>query len=127
MVLIDISNLDKVYETHGAIQRDVIMAQIADVLQDLIDESNIPIKLCNNEFGIFIIGSIQTELEVIAKEIRENIIALKNPMAMKDTVLDISIGIACHIQNEKLIHFLERADEALDKANMNEDKIFILE
>jgi len=127
MVLIDISNLDKVYETHGAIQRDVIMAQIADVLQDLIDESNIPIKLCNNEFGIFIIGSIQTELEVIAKEIRENIIALKNPMAMKDTVLEISIGIACHIQNEKLIHFLERADEALDKANMNEDKIFILE
>jgi len=127
MVLIDISNLDKVYETHGAMQRDVIMAQIADVLQDLIDESNIPIKLCNNEFGIFIIGSIQTELEVIAKEIRENIIALKNPMAMKDTVLEISIGIVCHIQNEKLIHFLERADEALDKANMHENKIFILE
>ena len=125
MVLIDISNLDKVYETHGAMQRDVIMAQIADVLQDLIDESNIPVKLCNNEFGIFIIGSIQTKLEIIAKEIRDSIIALKNPMAMKNTVLKVSIGVACHIQEEKLIHFLERADAALGKANAEQSKIYI--
>ncbi|NQY93910.1 MAG: diguanylate cyclase, partial [Campylobacteraceae bacterium] len=125
MILIDINNLDEVSEKFGSVQRDVVLTQITDVIEDLIDESNIPIKLCNNEFGIFIIGSLALELSVICNEIKKDIEAIVNKMAMSDTKLMVSIGVACHTQEEKLIHFLERADASLIRANKEPSRIFI--
>jgi len=125
MILVDINNLDDVYEKFGAVQRDIVLTQIADEIQDLIDEGDIPIKLCNNEFGVFIIGNLSYDLAHITKKIQNSIESIKNPMAMNDTKLIVSIGVAGHMQNEKLIHFLERADESLIKANKETSRIFI--
>jgi len=125
MILVDINNLDDVYEKFGAVQRDIVLTQIADEIQELIDEGDIPIKLCNNEFGVFIIGKLSYNLEYITKRIQNNIESIQNSMAMSNTKLIVSIGVAAHIQNEKLIHFLERADEALIKANKETSRVFI--
>jgi len=125
MILIDINNLDEVSERFGCVQRDVILTQIADVIENIIDESNIPIKLCNNEFGIFLIGTLTQDISVIVNEIKNDVEAIANKMAMKDTQLIVSIGTACHTQKEKLIHFLEKADDSLIKANKETSRIYI--
>jgi len=125
MLNIDINNLDEISEKFGCLQRDVILIQVADEIQESIDECNIPIKLANNEFGIFVIGGQDQDISVYAKQIKDKIEAIQNKAAMNDTKLSVSIGISSHIQKEKLIHFLERSDKALSKANKTESRIFI--
>jgi len=125
MIKIDIKNLNIISKEFGVMQRDIILMQVADTIQNLIDESNIAIKLSNNEFGIFIISEPSSSINVTTLAIKESIESISNKTAINDTKLQTSIGVANHVQNEKLIHFLERVDMALVKAHSNSTGIFV--
>lgn len=112
MILIDIKNLDDIASQFGTIQRDVLLTQIADEIQDIVEDGNIPIKLSNKEFAVFLVGSSIKNIESTAKKIKFKIESIKNDFAINDTKLVVATNFAHHKQYEKLIHFLERADKA---------------
>lgn len=125
-MILNINNLIDIAEEFGVMQKDVILTQAADELLENINDSDFPIKLTDNEFGVFIVGSQTKNMNAIANRLKLNIEALKNVTAMGDTKLVVSIGITIHNQNEKLIHFLERTDTALKQASENEkNKIYL--
>jgi len=125
-MILNINNLNDISEDFGTMQKDVILTQVADELSENINDADFPIKLTENEFGVFIVGSNTKNMKAIANRLKLNIEALKNITAIGDTKLIVSIGIALHNQNEKSIQFLERTDSALKQATKKEKtKIYL--
>lgn len=128
LLIINITNLNDVTTQFGAIQKDIITTQVADEIQSVIRGTDFPIKLTDDEFGIFVVGVSKEDIHIIANKLKIHIENIRNETAIKDTKLNVSIGMTFHEQKEKLISFLERADKAVVYANKEEEKrIFLLE
>lgn len=119
-LIININNLDELCQTFGVMQKDVIVIQIADEILNTISNADFPIKLTDNEFGVFVVGSQTNRIKAIASRLKLSIEAIQNKTAIVDSKLVVSIGMSVHNQNEKLIHFLERTDTAVKQATQRE-------
>jgi len=126
LLIVNITNLDEIATNFGIMQKEIILTQAADEIQDTIRPTDFPIRLTNNEFAIFVLGNATNDMDIIAKRLKKSIEKIKNQAAIGDTSLDVSIGMALHKKEEKLIAFLERTDEAVEEATKNEkSKIFM--
>ena len=123
IIILNINNLDDISNEFGSIQKDIILTQAADMIQKTIRPTDFPIKLTNNEFAIFILGPATKDLSIVSEKLIKSIHAIKNEVAIGDKKLEISIGMALHKQDEKLIAFLERTDKAVIEAKNVDSKI----
>lgn len=119
LLIVNIANLDEITTNFGAMQKEIILTQAADEIQDTIRPTDFPIRLTNNEFAIFVLGNATNDMDIIAKRLKQSIEKIKNQAAIGDTLLEVSIGMALHKKEEKLIAFLERTDEAVAEATNN--------
>lgn len=107
LIIVSVDNLDNIASELGSIEKDILSTQIADEIQMIIEESDIPVKLSSKEFAIFSVGTSQKDMQSISKKIRFRVDSIKT------SKLIVSTSITHHQQYEKLIHFLERAEETL--------------
>ncbi len=121
LIIVSVNNLEDISTNYGVMQKDIILTQIADEIQTTIRSTDFPIKLTNNEFAVFILGNVVNDINIIAEKLKQSIEAIQNEAAMQDTTLNINIGMAIHKQQEKLIPFIERADEAVAQASKDDN------
>ena len=121
LLIVRINNLEVISEEFGHMQKDIILLQVADEIQETIRTTDFPIKLTNNEFGIFILGEATKDIDTLAIRLKESIEDIQNSAAIGNTSLEVSIGMALHQKEEKLIPFLERTDKAVLKATKEID------
>ena len=120
LLIVDINNLDDIEAKEGKVDRDIALTKAADKVLETIRNTDIAVRLTNSELGVFIMGTSTKDIKIIAQKLTQSIASIKG------TKLDISVGMAIHKQKEKLISFIERADEAIHQANESgEQKIFM--
>lgn len=113
LLIININNLDDILTKFGPLPKDVILTQAADEIRNNIRTTDFPIRLSNNEFAIFVLGDTINNMNIVAGKLKNVIESIKNKVAIEDTILNISVGMAIHKKDENLIAFIERADEAV--------------
>jgi len=128
LLIININNLDEILNTYGALQKDVILTQAAEEILSIIRTTDFAIRLTDNEFGVFILGSAIKDMIILANRLKYGIEAIENKVAIENTSLVISIGMAIHTKEEKLIDFISRTDDAVKEATkINESRIHMSE
>ena len=124
LLVVNINNLDEISNEYGVIQKDVILTQAAEEIMIITRPTDFAIRLASNEFAIFVLGSATKDMIIIANRLKVGIEAIENKVAIENTSLIISIGMALHTKEEKLIDFLGRADESVKEAiHVNESRI----
>lgn len=122
LLIVNIANLEEIVSQKGEMDRDIVLTQVADQVLATVRPTDIAIRLTNNEFGIFIMGTSTKDISVVASKLKSNIESIED---VQDNIL---IGMAIHHQKEHLIAFIERADKAISQASSSkEDKIFMAE
>jgi len=100
------------------------LTQAAEEIMIITRPTDFAIRLASNEFAIFVLGSATKDMIIIANRLKVGIEAIENKVAIENTSLIISIGMALHTKEEKLIDFLGRADESVKEAiHVNESRI----
>ncbi len=124
LLIVNVSNLEKIIEEFGPAERDVILVQVAEEIDNIMRSTDFPIRLNNNEFAIFVLGKATQDMIIIANRLKFGIEAIQSNILNKDTALQVSIGMAIHKQKEKLIAYIERTDNAVKEAiQVNETRI----
>ena len=124
LLIVNICNLEKIIEEFGPAERDVILVQVAEEINNIMRSTDFTIRLNNNEFAIFVLGKATEDMLIIANRLKFGIEAIQSNILNKDTALEVSIGMAIHKQKEKLIAYIERADNAVKEAiQINETRM----
>jgi diguanylate cyclase (GGDEF)-like protein len=115
MVYLDVDHFKKFNDNHGHDAGDIVLAQVANALQDTCDGDDIACRMGGEEFMLIWPGGDLKSAEARANTLREKIEALSVPYQEKQLPkVTISAGIACFPDDERDIQaLLRQADEAL--------------
>ena len=109
LLLIDIDFFKKINDTFGHHAGDIILQELAHVLDSLVDEVGFAARIGGEEFVVVLPEIGQSETEAIAEEIRKSIETKDWPYGQ----VTVSIGVAKSTKGMELSGLLKMADVAL--------------
>jgi diguanylate cyclase (GGDEF)-like protein/PAS domain S-box-containing protein len=110
MVMFDIDHFKKINDTWGHPVGDMVLKQLAEIIQKLIRKSDILFRLGGDEF-ILLLPEITKEGAItVSEKIRTSVNQYDNPVAGRVTA---SFGIAERIKLEPFANWYKRIDSAL--------------
>ncbi|WKA57087.1 GGDEF domain-containing protein [Planococcus shenhongbingii] len=109
IMLIDIDFFKKINDTFGHYAGDVILQELAHVLESLIDDPGFAIRIGGEEFVVVLPGIGQYVVEVIAEKIRRAVEVTDWSYGQ----ITVSIGVAESTPGMTLSSLLKMADGAL--------------
>lgn len=114
-VMIDIDFFKRVNDTYGHQTGDIVLRELASILQNNIRSSDIVGRYGGEEFGIVISEISQNELNEICERIRAKVEVNNFYMGQEAIHISVSIGICTREAGTKLSisDIVKKADEAL--------------
>jgi two-component system cell cycle response regulator len=115
MVIFDIDHFKRVNDTYGHPSGDRILREVAQIILQMTEESDIPIRFGGEEFVVFMLSDCN-EAMAYAERVRRAVEAAV--FELEETTLRVTIsgGVAAHSKDESLEDFMQRADQLLYRA-----------
>lgn len=124
LAILDIDNFKAVNDKFGHAQGDLILKQLASLLQHSIRKTDVVARFGGEEFVILFAFTSVDNAKIAAERMRKKI---KNNMYLKNYNITASTGVT-EFKNETLYNFFRKADEALAYAKQHgKDKIIVYE
>lgn len=118
MVILDVDHFKRINDTYGHQNGDRILREVAQIILQQIEETDIPIRFGGEEFIVFMPSDSETAFalaERVRRELETREFVLENSMVK----VTISGGITAHRVDEALDEFMHRADQLLYLAKNN--------
>lgn len=119
MILMDIDHLKTINDTHGHLQGDRVIREVARIAAAAIRPQDLLVRWGGDEFIILILADVDTARQV-AERIRAGVaniqISLKGSVGEPGSGASISCGIAAYVSGQSLDGFLKTADRAMYQA-----------
>ncbi len=109
-LMIDIDHFKLINDTHGHLQGDAVLAELAKILISGKRESDVAARYGGEEFGVILHETDEVGALTLAERIRSKVEAANFPGGLK---LTISIGVAATDDEALFTGLLEKADQAL--------------
>ena len=106
LIMVDIDHFKKVNDTYGHQVGDIVLAELAQLLQEAVGEQGIVCRFGGEEFTIILVGHDKEGAETIKKRVAQK----KWPHVEH---LTVSIGMAYFKDTDTEETLIERADQAL--------------
>ncbi len=116
VVMIDVDKFKSVNDTHGHQVGDLVLQNVAQVLDETVRESDFVGRWGGEEFMVLCPGTRLNEARIVAEKLRAAIAAHEFPVVGEKTA---SFGVAQLGTDEPLERAVERADAALYLAKEN--------
>jgi len=115
LLLIDIDHFKVINDTLGHLVGDEALAQVAKILGDSADPSEIPARLGGEEFAVLVPPHAGTRPIELADQIRSGVASLevRSPIGEGSCRLTVSIGIALASEGETREELIHHADLAM--------------
>ena len=118
VLMIDIDNFKDINDTYGHLQGDDILKQVANIIMDLIRNSDVCYRYGGEEFLVLLNKTDLDQALFVAERIREKI-ENANFLNKQKTGITVSIGAAKYEINMNKDAFIEMADKSLYSAKNN--------
>lgn len=116
VVMFDIDHFKQVNDSFGHLAGDEVLRRVAEVIRVNVRQSDIPVRIGGEEFGVLLTaGSCDAAMD-IAERIRAQVGALSFDGQLAGHRVTISAGVANREQKESLESVLRRADDSLYRA-----------
>lgn len=118
LIMIDIDHFKTYNDTHGHLQGDDVLIEVAHVLKQLSRGSDIVARYGGEEFALILPETNRVSAAALGKRLRGHIERRKFPgeEQLPEQVLTISVGIASYTPPDSQKALLEAADVALYQA-----------
>jgi diguanylate cyclase (GGDEF)-like protein len=118
LIMIDIDHFKTYNDTHGHLQGDAILVDVAHTLQRLSRTSDIVARYGGEEFALILPETDSANAEALGKRLQEQIEGYRFPgeAHLPGQTLTISVGIASYTHPDTKEALLEAADMALYQA-----------
>ncbi len=116
-VLLDIDHFKNINDTFGHHQGDLVLKQVAEVINNNCRETDVPVRYGGEEFVVFLVNRSPMQVSQFAQRLREVIKCTPwTPPTGPPSFVTISLGTAVRQSKETLSGLIRRADEALYRA-----------
>jgi diguanylate cyclase (GGDEF)-like protein len=118
LIMIDIDHFKTYNDTHGHLQGDDILVEVANTLKRLSRTSDIVARYGGEEFALILPETDSANAEALGKRLQEQVEGCQFPgeAHLPGQTLTISVGIASYTSPDTLEALLEAADMALYQA-----------
>jgi two-component system cell cycle response regulator len=115
LALIDIDNFKKVNDTYGHWTGDIVLKEVANIVQASVTADDFVSRYGGEEFAIIFIGKSFTDTLAILEKIRKDI-ETRNFLELENKPVTVSIGVHDYCNREGKELLFKYADSALYKA-----------
>jgi two-component system cell cycle response regulator len=115
LAIIDIDNFKQVNDTYGHWSGDIVLKEVASIIQKTITADDFAARYGGEEFGVIFIGKNEEDTLKILENIRE-IVSKKGFSELNDKSVTVSIGIHNYLDTNSKEVIFRCADTALYKA-----------
>src|SRR6185312_1552209 len=118
LIFLDIDHFEKINDTHGHPAGDFVLAELSQMMVELLRTEDVLARFGGEEFTILCRGSDQNGAKVVAERLRRAVDQRKFTFGGKEIPVTISLGIAAVPESNVGDHsaFLAAADKALYEA-----------
>ena len=118
LIMLDIDHFKKINDTHGHPAGDFVLAELSQMMVELLRTEDVLARFGGEEFTILCRGSDQNGAKIVAERLRRAVEERKFTFGGKDIPVTISLGIAAVPESNVSDHaaFLAAADKALYEA-----------
>src|SRR5580698_10856820 len=118
LIFLDIDHFKKINDTHGHPAGDFVLAELSQMMAELLRTEDVLARFGGEEFTILCRGSDQNGAKIVAERLRRAVEERKFTFGGKDIPVTISLGIAAVPESGVSDHaaFLAAADKALYEA-----------
>jgi diguanylate cyclase (GGDEF)-like protein len=113
LVLIDLDNFKSINETHGRKTGDIVLRQVAKILQDEIRVTDILGRWGGSEFILLMPDTGPHEATAVAGKLRNNLAAITITTGNASIQLTASFGVSFTAVSRTLSEVISAADDAL--------------
>lgn len=123
LILIDIDNFKHVNDTYGHVAGDKVLAELGQLLQNILRREDIPCRYGGEEFAIIAPYTTHTQAALAAEKVRCRV----EDYLFKDLPrITVSIGCSTYQPDESAENFFHRADLALyDAKHAGKNRVFV--
>jgi len=118
LIFLDIDHFKKINDTHGHPAGDFVLAELSQMMAELLRTEDVLARFGGEEFTILCRGSDQNGAKIVAERLRRAVEERKFTFGGKEIPVTISLGIAAVPESNVSDHsaFLAAADKALYEA-----------
>jgi two-component system, cell cycle response regulator len=118
LIFLDIDHFKKINDTHGHPAGDFVLAELSQMMVELLRTEDVLARFGGEEFTILCRGSDQNGAKIVAERLRRAVEQRKFTFGGKEIPVTISLGIAAVPESNVSDHsaFLAAADKALYEA-----------
>ena len=118
LIFLDIDHFKKINDTHGHPAGDFVLAELSQMMAELLRTEDVLARFGGEEFTILCRGSDQNGAKIVAERLRRAVEERKFTFGGKEIPVTISLGIAAVPESGVNDHasFLAAADKALYEA-----------
>jgi two-component system, cell cycle response regulator len=118
LIFLDIDHFKKINDTHGHPAGDFVLAELSQMMVELLRTEDVLARFGGEEFTILCRGSDQNGAKIVAERLRRAVEERKFTFGGKEIPVTISLGIAAVPESNVSDHsaFLAAADKALYEA-----------
>jgi diguanylate cyclase len=111
--ILDVDHFKKFNDTFGHLLGDDVLKAVARVMQETVRDSDIPVRLGGEEFGVLMPAVGLVEAGRAAERLRQAIERCEVPFEGKMLKVTASFGVTQVMANDHAEHVVERADQAM--------------
>ncbi|HOT58086.1 MAG TPA: diguanylate cyclase DgcA [Spirochaetia bacterium] len=115
VIMTDIDNFKHFNDTYGHNCGDLVLKEVAQIIQQLIRPTDIAARYGGEEFCIMLPNTTPKQAKLIAERIRSKVESTVTEYENFKLSVTISLGVACYDQNLDISakYLIDRADKAL--------------
>jgi diguanylate cyclase len=113
VMIVDVDFFKKINDQHGHLAGDLVLQEVAQLMRDMVRESDLPIRMGGEEFAVTLPGITAEKVRIGAERIRQAIAAQTVRYEGVELKVTISCGATAAIKNDTPTTLIKRADEAL--------------
>lgn len=119
LLFLDLDHFKMLNDRHGHAAGDRALVAVAEVLSSELRPSDLLGRYGGEEFVAMLHGVNQEQAVQVATRLCRRVHRLEIPVAQKDLMLSVSIGLAMRSTGDSLESLIERADQAMYYVKLN--------
>jgi diguanylate cyclase (GGDEF)-like protein len=116
LIFFDLDDFKKINDIHGHEAGDIVLKNIAAILQSRLRLSDVSCRWGGEEFLVALLGADVSTAFKIAENLKEIIEAKKIPVKKEKLKITASFGVAGYTNEPALEELIKKADEAMYKS-----------